>query len=49
MLLIIIAWILIKASAPWWIWTAFILHIVFSILVFLSDENNLIKITNKLK
>jgi len=49
MMLIIVAWILIKASAPWWIWVAFTLHIVSNIFVFLSEENNRIKIINKLK
>ena len=50
MLLIVVAWILIKASAPWWVWTSFILHVIFSLFVFLFDENNRIKsLTDKLK
>lgn len=40
MLLICIAWILIMANAPWWIWTAFVVHIVGCIFAWLFEDNN---------
>jgi len=48
MLLIIIAWILSIANAPWWIWMCFIIHIVgsFVVWIFNGDAN---KLVNKLK
>lgn len=35
MLLICICWILVVANAPWWIWIAFTLHILFVIISWL--------------
>lgn len=40
MLQIIIAWILVVANAPWWIWLFFSLHILGD---FISFANNIIK------
>lgn len=45
MLLIVIAWILVVANAPWWIWVAFIVHIVGCFFAWLFDDN---KQVNKL-
>ena len=45
MLLIVIAWILVVANAPWWIWVAFIVHIVGLFFAWLFDDN---KQVNKL-
>jgi hypothetical protein len=43
MLLICIAWILVVANAPWWIWMAFIFHIIFLFISWLFgyDANNI--------
>jgi len=39
MLLICIAWILVIANAPWWIWSAFWIHILGSFLAWLFNDN----------
>ena len=43
MLLICICWILVMANAPWWIWLAFITHIIFSFISWLfgADPNKI--------
>ncbi len=40
MLLICICWILVVANAPWWIWVAFVIHIVGCIFAWLFEDNN---------
>lgn len=50
MLLICIAWILVVAKAPWWIWGAFVTHIVGSIFAWLFNDNKTLDdLINKLK
>ena len=39
MLLICIAWILVMANAPWWVWSAFCFHILGSVLAWLFKDN----------
>lgn len=41
MLLIIIAWILVIANAPWWIWLCYTLHIIGSVFAWLFDSDTL--------
>lgn len=40
MLFVCIAWILIIANAPWWIWVAFTAHIVGCIVNWLFGNND---------
>ena len=50
MLLIIVAWILVVANAPWWIWVCYVVHFVggLSLWLFESyDTGN--KLIDKLK
>ena len=50
MLLIVVAWILVVANAPWWIWMAFIVHIVGCIFAWLFESNGTVnKLIDKLK
>ncbi len=50
MLLICIAWILVVAKAPWWIWMAFILHVIGCFFAWLFETNDvLINLTDKFK
>jgi len=50
MLLIIVAWILVVANAPWWIWVAFVTHIVGCVFSWLFESNDTInKLIDKLK
>ena len=50
MLLIVVAWILVVAKAPWWIWVAFITHIVGSLFAWLFESNESVnKLIDKLK
>jgi len=50
MLLIVVAWILIVAKAPWWIWVAFVIHILGCIFAWLFESNDTVnKLIDKLK
>jgi len=50
MLLIVVAWILVVANAPWWIWMAFIVHIVGCVFAWLFESNDTVnKLIDKLK
>ena len=50
MLLIIIAWILVVANAPWWIWVAYVIHIVGCVFAWLFESNDTVnKLIDKLK
>jgi len=50
MLLIVVAWILVVAKAPWWIWFAFVTHIVGSVFAWLFKSNESVnKLIDKLK
>ena len=50
MLLIVVAWILVVAKAPWWIWVAFVIHIVGSVFAWLFKSNESVnKLIDKLK
>jgi len=50
MLLICICWILVVANAPWWIWMAFIVHIVGCVFAWLFESNDTVnKLIDKLK
>jgi hypothetical protein len=41
-LLVIIAWILVKATAPWYVWGLLLSHIVLNFLNWVFDYNNTI-------
>ena len=43
MLLVIVAWVLVVANAPWWVWLCFTIHIIGSFVawVFNYDFNKL--------
>jgi cell division protein FtsW (lipid II flippase) len=50
MLLLVIAWILFMAKAPWWIWVCFVTHIVGCFFAWLFDTNKSVnKLIDKLK
>ena len=51
MLLICICWILLIANAPWWVWTCFLLHIIFSFISWLfgRDPKKIEDYINKFK
>ena len=50
MLLIVVAWILVVANAPWWIWIAFIVHILGCVFAWLFESNDTVnKLIDKLK
>ena len=50
MLLIVVAWILVVANAPWWIWVSFVAHIVGCIFAWLFESNDTVnKLIDKLK
>tara|TARA_R100001530_G_scaffold56501_1_gene41269 strand:- start:77 stop:238 length:162 start_codon:yes stop_codon:yes gene_type:complete len=51
MLLIIIAWVLLVANAPWWIWACYVVHIVFLFVswLFNYDPKEVGKAIDKLK
>jgi len=50
MLLIVVAWILVVAKAPWWIWVCFIIHIIGSLFARLFESNDTLnKLIDKLK
>lgn len=48
MLLFVIAWILFKATAPWYVWSIFIVHIIGSAVASISDSD-LDRLIDKLK
>jgi len=50
MLLVVVAWILVKATAPWYIWGLFFTHIVGSFFASIFENNKRIdNLINKLK
>tara|TARA_R110000772_G_scaffold156988_1_gene268263 strand:- start:33 stop:185 length:153 start_codon:yes stop_codon:yes gene_type:complete len=49
MLLIVIAWILFKAAAPWYVWSTFIVHIIGSVVAVISDTDKFNRLIDKLK
>jgi hypothetical protein len=50
MLLIIIAWVLLVANAPWWIWACYVVHILGLFFSWLFRENKeLDNLIDKLK
>ena len=50
MLLVVIAWVLVIANAPWWIWTCFIVHIMGSFFAWMfGDNQKLDNLIDKLK
>ena len=49
MLLIVIAWILFKAAAPWYVWSTFIIHIIGSVVAVISDTDKFNRLIDKLK
>ena len=49
-LLIVIAWILVVAKAPIWIWVLFIIHTIGSIIMWIDGGiNYLLEILKKIK
>jgi|TARA_B100001093_G_scaffold267951_1_gene256264 hypothetical protein len=48
MLLFVIAWILFKATAPWYVWSIFIVHIIGSAVASISNSD-LDRLIDKLK
>lgn len=50
MLLIIVAWILVVANAPWWIWVCYVIHVVSGLSLWLFESNDTVnKLIDKLK
>lgn len=50
MLLFVVAWILVKATAPWYIWVLFFTHIVGSFFASIFENNRKIdNLIEKLK
>ena len=49
MLLIVIAWILFKAAAPWYVWSTFIVHIIGCVITGISDTDKFNRLIDKLK
>jgi len=50
MLLIVIAWILVVAKAPWWIWIAYSIHVIGTIFLGLFESSESVnKLIDKLK
>tara|TARA_E500000318_G_C3491795_1_gene184687 strand:+ start:389 stop:541 length:153 start_codon:yes stop_codon:yes gene_type:complete len=50
MLLIVVAWILIVAKAPFWIWMAYSIHVVGTIFFGLFESSKTVnKLIDKLK
>jgi len=50
MLLIVVAWILIVANAPWWIWVCYVIHVVGGLSLWLFESNDTVnKLIDKLK
>lgn len=50
MLLIIVAWILVVAKAPWCIWVCYVIHVIGGLFLWLFESNESInKLIDKLK
>ena len=50
MLLIVVAWILVVANAPWWIWVAYSIHVIGSLSLWLFQSKDTVnKLIDKLK
>ena len=50
MLLVVIAWILVLANAPWWIWLFYFIHIFVSLFNFILDNDSIFnELIKKLK
>jgi len=50
MLLIVVAWILVVAKAPWWIWVCYVIHVVGGLSLWLFESNDTVnKLIDKLK
>jgi len=50
MLLIVVAWILVVAKAPWWIWVCYVIHVVGGLSLWLFKSNESVnKLIDKLK
>lgn len=45
----VIAWILFKAAAPWYVWSTFIVHIIGSVVAVISDTDKFNRLIDKLK